>query len=85
MSATLAQRGLLNKEAAAEALSVSRATVNRLIRDGRLAAFHHGGRVWVDQAEIDDYFARLRFDGAKVARARRLASKGKRVTKGAGQ
>jgi excisionase family DNA binding protein len=82
MSATLAQRGLLNVKATAEALSVSRATVWRLIRDGRLAAFHHGGKVWVDRAEIDDYFARLRADGAKLARARRSASKGKRGTTG---
>jgi excisionase family DNA binding protein len=77
--ATLAQRGLLSVEATAEALSVSEPTLYRMISDDRIAAVHHGGQSWVEQAEIDNYFARLRAEGAKLARAQRSASKGKRV------
>ena len=66
-------------EATAEALSVSEPTLYRMISDDRMAAVHHGGQSWVEQAEIDNYFARLRAEGATLARARRLTSKGKRV------
>ncbi|MGH3978433.1 MAG: helix-turn-helix domain-containing protein [Pseudonocardiaceae bacterium] len=63
---------LLNIDQAAEILDVSRATVQRMIAEGRLAALHHAGKRWVERAEIDDYFARQRAAAAqdRATRAR---------------
>lgn len=54
----------------AEALGVSRRTVYRYIGEGRLAAFKHAGRNYVEVGQIDDYFARL-LAPADKARAER--------------
>lgn len=58
---------------AAKALGVSRRTVYRYISEGKLAAFKHAGRNYVDARQIDDYFARLLApaDKARAARAKR--------------
>ncbi len=57
--------GMLTVDDAAAELYVSRATVYRMIRDGKLAAIEHGGKSWVERTELGDYIARARSVAAK--------------------
>lgn len=57
--------GMLTVDDAAAELYVSRATVYRMIRDGKLAAIEHGGKSWVERTELDDYITRVRSAAAK--------------------
>jgi excisionase family DNA binding protein len=44
-------------------LAVSKSTVRRLIRAGKLAAVHVGGRCLVDSRDIDDFVAQAKGRG----------------------
>lgn len=60
---------------AAAALRVSNNTIYRLINDGKLAALVHGGKSWVQRAEIDDYLARKQAAAAKLRATREKAAR----------
>jgi excisionase family DNA binding protein len=64
---------------AARVLKISRATLFRYLRQGRIASIEHGGRRFIERAEIEDYFARCRADGRKQRNERaRRAERGTR-------
>lgn len=59
---------------AADALHVTRRTLYRYIRSGKLAGFRHGGHTYVARRQIREYFARLEAEGdAKRLRSARSA------------
>jgi len=62
----------------AKILQTSRRTVERYIANGDIAAMKIGGRVKIEQSELDDFFARLRSAAAKQRAANSRAAK-KRV------
>jgi excisionase family DNA binding protein len=66
---------------AARVLKISRATLFRYLRQGRLASIEHGGRRFIERAEIQDYFARRSAEGRKQRheRARRTQRGGRQV------
>lgn len=57
--------GLLDARAVAKALRVSVSSLYRMISAGQLAAIKHGGKSWIEHAEINDYFDRASADAAK--------------------
>jgi excisionase family DNA binding protein len=71
------QFGLLSVTAAGKVLDVSNPTIYRLISHGKLAALRHGGRTWIERAEITDYFARERAEASK-RRAERAKARSRR-------
>lgn len=66
---------LLDWQAACEALHVHRATLNRYVREGRIAAIEHGRRKYIAREEIEAYWQRRRDESAKdrLNRAKRTA------------
>lgn len=62
------QARLLTVDQAAKALSVSRATVWRLVAAGRLEAVHIGRSVRIPAEALDDFVARLRRAGESEVR-----------------
>lgn len=65
---------LLTYAEAAEALRVSRATLFRMVSEGRLAAIKHANRSYIERREIADYFDRLRAEAVKARAARARAT-----------
>ena len=66
---------------AARVLKISRATLFRYLRQGRIASIEHGGRRFIERSEIQDYFARRSAEGRKQRheRARRTQRGGRRT------
>lgn len=67
--------GLLTVPQTAKALALSENSIYRMIVDGRLAAIRHGGKSWIEPAEIDDYLARQRADAARRREQRAKATR----------
>ena len=57
---------LLAMEDAAVRLKVHKNTLYRMIRAGKIAAIKHGNQMWIEHAEMEDYFARQRAEGQKL-------------------
>lgn len=60
---------------AATLLNVSRRTLERWIADGRIAALKIGHRTLIEQAELDDFYARARADATRKRYTRARAAR----------
>lgn len=76
----------LSVNEAAVALKCSRSQIYALYKAGQLAMIRHNGRLWLEPAELEDYFARLRSEArkervSKHREAKRSATSAKSRTK----
>lgn len=75
--------GYLPLAQAAPRLDVTERTLKRMIIDGRIAAIKHANRLWIANDEINDYFAKLKAQGARrranAAKKARTATTAKRA------
>ena len=72
----LQELGLLSIQETARLLEVNANSVYKLITSGKLASLRHGGKSWIEPAEIVDYFARERAEASKL-RAQRAKKPGR--------
>lgn len=69
--------GLLTLQEAVQRMGLKNdKAVYKLIQTGKLASLRHGGKSWIEPAEIVDYFARERAEASKL-RAQRAKKPGR--------